>query len=225
MKIIRTNKQVVTDIPHEGLIKIKDALTFPNPAYASAKRYSRSRYITIPPYLEYYKQSMFNDVNGKRKLRLEIPIGFNVSSLLPEEPIEVIDKRVSKEVKYPPFVLELRPDQEKAKQAYLNNINNEEFINEIKSLNPDVICVVAYGKILPKEILDIPRLGCINVHGSLLPKYRGAAPMQWAIINGETVTGITTMYMAKGLDSGDMLLKKEVTILRNLQLKQQLVSL
>lgn len=127
MKIIRTNKQVVTDIPHEGLIKIKDALTFPNPAYASAKRYSRSRYITIPPYLEYYKQSMFNDVNGKRKLRLEIPIGFNVSSLLPEEPIEVIDKRVSKEVKYPPFVLELRPDQEKAKQAYLNNINNEEF--------------------------------------------------------------------------------------------------
>ena len=61
--------------------------------------------------------------------------------------------------------------------------NNTEFIEEIKSLNPDVICVVAYGKILPKEILDIPKYGCINVHGSLLPKYRGAAPIQWAILN------------------------------------------
>ena len=63
--------------------------------------------------------------------------------------------------------------------------NNEEFINIIKQLKPDVICVVAYGKILPKSILDIPKFGCINVHGSLLPKYRGAAPIQWAIINGE----------------------------------------
>ncbi len=73
--------------------------------------------------------------------------------------------------------------------------NNAEFINKIKALNPDVICVVAYGKILPKEILEIPKYGCINVHGSLLPKYRGAAPIQWAILNGDKVTGITTMYM------------------------------
>lgn len=90
--------------------------------------------------------------------------------------------------------------------------NNEEFIKEIKELNPDIICVVAYGKILPKEILDIPKYGCINVHGSLLPKYRGAAPIQWAIINGERTTGITTMYMDIGMDTGDMILKEEVEI-------------
>ena len=90
--------------------------------------------------------------------------------------------------------------------------NNVEFIEEIKKLNPDVICVVAYGKILPKEILDIPRLGCINVHGSLLPKYRGAAPIQWAVLNGDKTTGITTMYMDVGMDTGDMILKEEVDI-------------
>ena len=89
---------------------------------------------------------------------------------------------------------------------------NIEFIEEIKKLQPDVICVVAYGKILPKEILDIPKLGCINVHGSLLPKYRGAAPIQWAVINGEEVTGVTTMYMDIGMDTGDMILKEEVSI-------------
>ena len=88
--------------------------------------------------------------------------------------------------------------------------NNEEFINEIKDLKQDVICVVAYGKILPKDILEIPKYGCINVHASLLPKYRGAAPIQWAVINGEKTTGVTTMYMDEGMDTGDMLLKQEV---------------
>ena len=90
--------------------------------------------------------------------------------------------------------------------------NNIEFIDEIKSLNPDVICVVAYGKILPEEILNIPKLGCINVHGSLLPKYRGAAPIQWAILNGDKETGVTTMYMDKGMDTGNMILKEKITI-------------
>lgn len=90
--------------------------------------------------------------------------------------------------------------------------NNTEFIEEIKALNPDVICVVAYGKILPKELLEIPKLGCINVHGSLLPKYRGAAPIQWAVLNGDKTTGITTMYMDEGMDTGDMILKQEVEI-------------
>ena len=90
--------------------------------------------------------------------------------------------------------------------------NNDSFIDEMKNLNPDVICVVAYGKILPKEILEIPKLGCINVHGSLLPKYRGAAPIQWAVINGEKQTGITTMYMDIGMDTGDMILKEVVDI-------------
>ena len=89
---------------------------------------------------------------------------------------------------------------------------NIEFIEEIKNLNPDVICVVAYGKILPKEILEIPKLGCINVHGSLLPKYRGAAPIQWAVLNGDKKTGVTTMYMDEGMDTGDMILKEEVEI-------------
>ena len=90
--------------------------------------------------------------------------------------------------------------------------NNEEFINEIKALAPDLICVVAYGKILPKELLDIPKKGCINVHGSLLPKYRGAAPIQWSVLNGDKTTGITTMYMDEGMDTGDMILKQEVEI-------------
>ncbi|MFR8104680.1 MAG: methionyl-tRNA formyltransferase [Clostridia bacterium] len=89
---------------------------------------------------------------------------------------------------------------------------NEEFIHQIKDLQPDLICVVAYGKILPKEILEIPRMGCINVHGSLLPKYRGAAPIQWAVLNGEKETGVTTMYMDAGMDTGDMILKEKVTI-------------
>ena len=93
--------------------------------------------------------------------------------------------------------------------------NNAEFLEEIKNLHPDVICVVAYGKILPQELLDIPKLGCINVHGSLLPKYRGAAPIQWAVLNGDKTTGITTMYMDSGMDTGDMILKQEVEIGEN----------
>ena len=92
---------------------------------------------------------------------------------------------------------------------------NKEIVDTLKDINPDVICVVAYGKILPKEILDIPRLGCINVHGSLLPKYRGAAPIQWAVLNGDKKTGITTMYMDVGMDTGDMILKQEVEIGEN----------
>lgn len=89
---------------------------------------------------------------------------------------------------------------------------NTEFIEKIRSLNPDVICVVAYGKILPKEILDIPKYGCINVHASILPKYRGAAPIQWAVLNGDKVTGVTTMYMDVGMDTGDIILVEETNI-------------
>ena len=85
-----------------------------------------------------------------------------------------------------------------------------EFIQTLRDMQPDVIVVVAFGQILPKEILDIPRLGCVNVHASLLPKFRGAAPIQWSIIDGEEVTGVTTMLMDVGLDTGDMLLKAEI---------------
>jgi methionyl-tRNA formyltransferase len=94
-----------------------------------------------------------------------------------------------------------------------------EKIREIKDtlvqLNPDLFCVVAYGKILPKDILDIPKKGSINVHGSLLPKYRGAAPIQWSVLNGDKKTGITTMYMDEGMDTGDMILQEEVEIGEN----------
>lgn len=92
---------------------------------------------------------------------------------------------------------------------------NEEVIEKLKEISPDVIAVVAYGKILPQEILEIPKYGCINVHASLLPKYRGAAPMQWAIINGEEKTGVTTMLMDVGMDTGDILLKKDMLIDEN----------
>lgn len=87
-----------------------------------------------------------------------------------------------------------------------DKIKTPQFINELKDLKPDVIAVVAYGKILPPEILYLPPLGCINVHASLLPKYRGSAPIHWAIINGEQETGITTMHMDEGMDTGDMIL-------------------
>lgn len=91
-------------------------------------------------------------------------------------------------------------------------VKTDEFVNILKDINPDVIIVVAFGQILSKDILDIPKYGCINVHASLLPKYRGAAPINWVIINGEKTTGVTTMYMDVGLDTGDMILKKEMNI-------------
>lgn len=87
-----------------------------------------------------------------------------------------------------------------------------EVVEQIAALKPDLIVVVAFGQILPQSLLDVPKFGCINVHGSLLPKYRGAAPIEWSIINGEKFTGITTMLMNAGLDTGDMLLKREVEI-------------
>ncbi len=90
--------------------------------------------------------------------------------------------------------------------------NNLEFRAQLEAIEPDAIVVVAYGRIIPKWMLDLPRLGNINVHASLLPKYRGAAPIQWAVANGETVTGATTMRIDEGLDTGDMLLQREMAI-------------
>ena len=91
---------------------------------------------------------------------------------------------------------------------------NQEFFDTLKAYGPDLIVVAAYGKILPKEILDLPPLGCINVHGSLLPKYRGAAPVQRCIMDGEKITGVTLMYMEEGLDTGDMLATAETEVAR-----------
>lgn len=93
-----------------------------------------------------------------------------------------------------------------------NTMKSEETINLIKDINPDIIVVVAYGKILPKVILDIPEFGCINVHASLLPKYRGAAPIQWAVLNGDTETGVAVQQMNEGIDTGDLLLVKKTKI-------------
>lgn len=93
-----------------------------------------------------------------------------------------------------------------------DKIKKQENTDILKSYDPDVIVVVAYGQILNREILTMPKYGCINVHASILPELRGAAPLNWAIINGETMTGVTTMQMDVGLDTGDMLLKSEVEI-------------
>lgn len=91
-------------------------------------------------------------------------------------------------------------------------VREPEFIEVLRNLNPDVIVVVAFGQILPKEILELPKYGCLNVHASLLPKYRGAAPIQWAVIDGEKESGVTTMRMDEGLDTGDMIMKTVVPI-------------
>lgn len=91
-------------------------------------------------------------------------------------------------------------------------VNNNEFKDEIRSLNPDLVCVVAYGVILPKSFLKIPPLGCINLHPSMLPNYRGPAPIQWAILNGDKKTGVTIMYLNEKMDAGDIIAQKEVEI-------------
>ena len=90
--------------------------------------------------------------------------------------------------------------------------NNAEFRERLELVQPDAIVVVAYGRIIPPWMLNMPRLGCINLHGSLLPKYRGAAPVQWAVANGDTLTGVTTMRLDEGLDTGEMLLAREAAI-------------
>ncbi len=95
------------------------------------------------------------------------------------------------------------------------SMKNEESVNLIKSLNPDVAVVAAYGQILPKAVLDVPKYGCVNIHGSLLPKYRGASPIQQSVLNGDKITGVTTMLMDVGLDTGDILLKAETEIGEN----------
>ncbi|MBQ6947629.1 MAG: methionyl-tRNA formyltransferase [Clostridia bacterium] len=91
-------------------------------------------------------------------------------------------------------------------------LKNEAFLDKLKEYDPDLIVVAAYGKLLPEYILNYPKFGCINVHGSLLPKYRGAAPIQWAVLNGDAESGVTIMHMAKEMDTGDIILRKSTTI-------------
>ncbi|MFA9463876.1 MAG: methionyl-tRNA formyltransferase [Velocimicrobium sp.] len=113
--------------------------------------------------------------------------------------------------------VKLTPIKEKALEYNIPvyqpiKVRGEGFLATLKELNPDVIIVIAFGQILPKALLEIPQYGCINIHASLLPKLRGAAPIQWAVINGEVKTGVTTMQMDAGVDTGDMLLKKEIIL-------------
>ena len=129
--------------------------------------------------------------------------------------------------------LQASPVKQKALEYNLpvlqpEKIKTEEFTAELERLQPDLIVVVAFGQILSQRILDIPPLGCVNVHASLLPKYRGAAPIHWSIINGEKETGVTTMLMDAGLDTGDMLLKDKVTITEEMtteELHDQLMAM
>ncbi|MEN2985214.1 MAG: methionyl-tRNA formyltransferase [Thermodesulfovibrionaceae bacterium] len=113
----------------------------------------------------------------------------------------------------------IQPSEVKKVALYYNlpviqpeKLRDESFLSKINSLNPEFAVVVAYGKILPKELLQIPKYGCINLHASLLPKYRGPAPIQWAIIKGEKVTGVTTMLIDEGLDTGPIFLQKQLEI-------------
>jgi methionyl-tRNA formyltransferase len=126
--------------------------------------------------------------------------------------ISQIDKRKGRGKKF-----QLTPVKEKALELGLEvfqpiSINSPEAIERLRSIKPDLIVVVAYGQILSREILELPKFGCINVHASLLPKYRGAAPINWAIINGELETGVTIMEMEEGLDTGDMITKSSISI-------------
>ena len=93
-----------------------------------------------------------------------------------------------------------------------NSLKNSDAAQIIKDINPDIIIVVAYGKILPSSVLSIPKYGCVNVHASLLPKYRGAAPIQWAVLNGDSETGVCIMQMDEGLDTGDILAVEKTAI-------------
>ena len=91
-------------------------------------------------------------------------------------------------------------------------VREPEFVEIIRDYKPDVIVVIAFGQIIPESILEIPKYGCVNIHGSLLPKYRGAAPIQWAVLDGEKESGVTSMIMGKGIDTGDILIKKSIKL-------------
>ncbi len=113
--------------------------------------------------------------------------------------------------------MQFTPVKEKAIELGISvyqpqKVKNPEFVDILRKINPDVIVVIAFGQILSKEILELPKYGCINVHASLLPKYRGAAPIQWAVIDGEKESGVTTMYMEEGLDTGDIIDVQKVTL-------------
>ncbi len=140
-------------------------------------------------------------------LRALIEAGYTVAAVVtqPDRPVgrkRVLTPTPVKEEALRHGIPVLQPHKMRAPEA----------VAELAAFRPDLIVTAAYGQLLPKAVLDLPQYGCINVHGSLLPKYRGGAPIQRAVMNGETVTGVTIMYMAEGLDTGDMISKAEVPI-------------
>lgn len=139
-----------------------------------------------------------------------IDSGFDISAVItqPDRPVG------RKQILTPPPIKKIAEEQ-KLKVYQPKMVKDPEFVEILKKHKPDVIVVVAYGQILSKEILEIPSIGCINVHASLLPEYRGAAPIQWAIIDGKEKTGVTTMWMDEGLDTGDIFMQKSVKIQDN----------
>jgi methionyl-tRNA formyltransferase len=138
------------------------------------------------------------------------------------------DRKSGRGHKLVPPPVKVLAEQNGISVLQFDKIKSSEGVAALKALAPDMIVTAAFGQILSKEILDIPPLGCLNVHASLLPKYRGAAPIQWAIINGETRTGVTIMYMNEGLDTGDMIMSSAVEIGKDMtggELYEQLAEL
>ncbi|MGN0173223.1 MAG: methionyl-tRNA formyltransferase [Acutalibacteraceae bacterium] len=144
---------------------------------------------------------------AEESLRALVGAGYNVTAVFTKPDMPVGRKHILT----PPEVKVA--DEELGIKVYQpNSLKNDESYQILKELNPDLIVVVAYGKLLPKNILDLPKYGCINVHASLLPKYRGASPIQWSIVCGEEETGVSTMLLDEGMDTGDILLSSAVKI-------------
>lgn len=145
-------------------------------------------------------------------------IAASVLQAVHELPVEIVgvwtqpDKPVGRKQVLTPPPVKVLAEQYGIEVHQPQRIKRKAEVLALKELKPDLILVTAYGQLLSEEILNIPPLGCINMHASLLPAYRGAAPIQWAIVNGETKTGVTAMMMDKGMDTGDMLLRREVAI-------------
>ena len=144
---------------------------------------------------------------AEESLRALVGAGYNVTAVFTKPDMPVGRKHILT----PPEV-KVAAEELGIKVYQPNSLKNDESYQILKELNPDLIVVVAYGKLLPKNILDLPKYGCINVHASLLPKYRGASPIQWSIVCGEEETGVSTMLLDEGMDTGDILLSSAVKI-------------
>ena len=144
---------------------------------------------------------------AEESLRALVGAGYNVSAVFTKPDMPVGRKHIltPPEVKVAAFELGLTVYQP-------TTLKDDEVFETLKNLNPDLIVVVAYGKLLPKRVLELPKYGCINVHASLLPKYRGASPIQWAMVCGERETGVSTMLLDEGMDTGDILLTAKTPI-------------